>query len=566
MRTIHLLLALAATSSLPAFAQEPLWRPAAGPAVPELDAVEQRWRGVDLAGSEWLATEPAATVRLDLFDGESLVADLVRRETPRPGSAVWFSDLGDGPGGDDLLLAYVNGVAAATLRHDGRHFRLRGSTAGLILTEIDDADFEPCAAGDEHVHEAGPDRAAVAPAGSGGTSFASTSDLEEVDVLTAYTPAARNSAGGTDGIVALIDLAIAETNAAYANCDAGLYVRSVYTYEVDYSESSSISTDLSRFRGKTDGNMDEVHGLRNAYGADACALISNSSGACGVAYLMTNVSQGFQSSAFSVTVRTCAVGNLTYAHELGHNFGCAHDDDNAGNSSKPYAYGYRTPNNQYRTVMAYSPGQRVKLFSSPLHTFNGFVMGTASGEDNARALTLNAPTIANWRSTTITSEDCNQNGIADEFEIATGAGSDVDGDGVLDQCTAFYGDSLTVSLLFGGTQNLSLNAGPEHAGEFYILLGSLSGSTPPTPFFGVDLPLVTDAYFDLTLNSGGGGLLTGNFGILDAAGQASAAFTIPPIGDVGLVFTPAVHAYLTFDSELTPQFVSGTFPVYFGFF
>ncbi|MEO0652013.1 MAG: reprolysin-like metallopeptidase, partial [Planctomycetota bacterium] len=533
----------------------PVWRAGALTAPPEVDAAEARWRSVDVSGAEWLATEAVRTVEFELFDGESMVVSMERRGSARPGSALWYGERAEG---ESVWLSYVDGAVAALVRHDGRVFRLRPDAGGTVLAELAPERFDGCATGETHRIGGAPLGGSAVGGGSFGAAGGATalesfsgSDLEEVDVLVGYTASAKNSSGGTNGMLAQIDLMIASTNDAYDRCDAGLYVRLVHAYEVDYAESGSASTDLSRWRSKTDGNMDEVHALRDAFGADACALITNFGGACGVAYLMTNVSQGFQSSAFSVTIRSCAVGNLTFAHELGHNFGCAHDDANAGNASKPYAYGYRTPNNQYRTVMAYSPGQRVPLFSSPLHTWAGFTMGTASGEDNARALTLNAPTIANWRPTVATSVDCNDNGVADAFEIAIGDGTDIDGDGALDQCDTIFGNTQTISFYTGGSQTLSLNAGAQYAGDFYILLGSLSGTDPGTSLLGAQLPLVSDAYFNLTLNQGGAGLISNGFGLLDANGAAEAVFSIPASPfSFGLLVTPANHAFLVFDETL----------------
>ena len=110
---------------------------------------------------------------------------------------------------------------------------------------------------------------------------------------------------------------------------------------------SSISTDLTAIRSTGDGKLDEVHTLRSQHGADIVTLIGSgyaSSGYCGIGGLMTSVSTSFASSAFNVVDRTCAVGNLSYAHELGHNQGLHHDPANAGSTpSYPYAYGYRDP-------------------------------------------------------------------------------------------------------------------------------------------------------------------------------------------------------------------------------
>ena len=59
--------------------------------------------------------------------------------------------------------------------------------------------------------------------------------------------------------------------------------------------------DLARFRDPNDNFMDEVHGLRTSYGADVMSLILSKAEHCGYAYVMTNRSPSFGSSAFNVT-------------------------------------------------------------------------------------------------------------------------------------------------------------------------------------------------------------------------------------------------------------------------
>lgn len=223
------------------------------------------------------------------------------------------------------------------------------------------------------------------------------------DVLVAYTPAVRTSAGGVANINSILTAAVADTNVAYANSDVDLRIRSAGFVETPYTEHpTDMGIDLDRLRATGDGNMDELHTLRNQVGADLISLIVNvSNNACGIGYLMTSVNNSFASSAVSVTARTC-ISNLTFHHELGHNMGLSHDRANAGGSSWPYAYGYRTPNNQFRTVMAYAPGTRVNFFSNPNVSFGGLPLGNPVDHPtdpafNALALNNNASTIAAWR-------------------------------------------------------------------------------------------------------------------------------------------------------------------------
>jgi len=270
----------------------------------------------------------------------------------RSGSASFHGVIGAEGEGDHVALSLVGDAVAGTIWYGDQLYGLfHAPTGETILVERHNVAPGACALGPEHRVPSRGQAAGRTPSSGGGSQGGTSdvaSDLEIIDVVTAYTTQARQASGGTNQVLALIDLAVLETNLSYDNCDAGLQLRLVYADEVSYTESGSMSTDLSRLRSKNDGNMDEVHGWRDVYGGDAVSLIVSGGGACGVAYLMTNVSQGFQSSAFSVVARGCATGYYSYGHELGHNFGCAHDDDNAGSSSHNYAYGYRTPNNAYR--------------------------------------------------------------------------------------------------------------------------------------------------------------------------------------------------------------------------
>jgi len=67
-----------------------------------------------------------------------------------------------------------------------------------------------------------------------------------------------------------------------------------------------------------------------------------------------------------------------------------------------YAYGFRTPDNAYRTIMAYEPGLRVPYFSNPGVSWQGRALGIASPSPFAaeawRTLNDTAATVAGFRS------------------------------------------------------------------------------------------------------------------------------------------------------------------------
>ncbi|HEV3486114.1 MAG TPA: hypothetical protein VG106_11950, partial [Vicinamibacterales bacterium] len=135
---------------------------------------------------------------------------------------------------------------------------------------------------------------------------------------------------------------------------------------------------------------------------------------CGTAFTLSqtfidNPQFNFAGNAFNVVDNDCAVGNLSFPHELGHNFGLAHDRFVSPNAtpSRPYAFGFVDTQGQFRDIMAYPDAcnfcPRIQFFSSPSLSFLGRPLGISfesspsTSAENVRALNNNASIIANWR-------------------------------------------------------------------------------------------------------------------------------------------------------------------------
>jgi hypothetical protein len=215
-----------------------------------------------------------------------------------------------------------------------------------------------------------------------------------IRVMVVATQAAANASGDLTG---LINLAITESNQGYSNSGVQITLQLTGLYTTSYTESGSFSTDLSRFRGTTDGYMDSIHSLRNQNTADVAMIVLNNSSSCGLASAIGATA----STAFASVARTCTTGYYSFAHEIGHLQSARHDPA-ADPTNTPYAYGhgYRSPTAAWRTVMAYncSPScPRINYWSSPLRTYGGQVMGTTTRSDNARVLNNTRGTMAGFR-------------------------------------------------------------------------------------------------------------------------------------------------------------------------
>jgi hypothetical protein len=240
-------------------------------------------------------------------------------------------------------------------------------------------------------------------------------DGSRIDLLVAYTPAARSQVGGTAAIRALINQRVAEMNTANADSGLSFSYRLVHVMETAYAETGDVEKDLDRLVDNTDPYLSDVIAARDQHLADMTALIigqATAGYACGIAYLMTDLSTNFADYALNVTALDYAdpysCHPVTLAHEFGHSMGNQHDRANAGGSSIfPYSYGYQSPNETFRTIMAYDcAGDScpvANLWSNPDVSYAGEPVGVdyeanpSSSADNVRSMAQTAYYVANFR-------------------------------------------------------------------------------------------------------------------------------------------------------------------------
>jgi len=238
--------------------------------------------------------------------------------------------------------------------------------------------------------------------------------------LAGTTVAARAAAVQTQ-----FDNTVALVNSDFAHSLITARVRLVKIAEVNLPGDESTasmsgwqSTALTALRQTNDGVMDEIHPLRDQVGADLVCLAVNrpDSGCSGIGYVLERPTQvasdtvGNDLYGFTVVNYGLMTANSVVSHELGHNFGCQHDRENAGGATGAYSYsyGYRFYGQngvQYRTIMAYAPGIRLGYFSNPNVTATepgvGVLVGVPAGQPgeayNALTMEKDAFEVAGFR-------------------------------------------------------------------------------------------------------------------------------------------------------------------------
>jgi peptidyl-Asp metalloendopeptidase len=334
-------------------------------------------------------------IGLNLFDDASFTATITRVSQQSPTSHTWEGKV-DGMEHGYALLAVRDSALVGYVLVPGAAYRIGYTATGQAIVEQVDTGALP--------RESAPVIPPLGPVSAARVPDAAPDAAPLIDVMVMYTPAARVAAGGKAAIEAEVSLAVASANQAYANSALAQRLRLVSTGEIGIVESGDFDTDLTAFQ-----NSATVSALRQASGADIVSLLTSNGPnppSCGLGFLLTVNTTAFAPFAFSVVDRLCASGNLSFAHELGHNMGAHHDPYVAGTDKTlfPYSHGYVDLPGRIRTIMAYNDQcaasgfncTRLPYFSTPAFTVGGRPIGNATTSNNASTLAQTASTVASF--------------------------------------------------------------------------------------------------------------------------------------------------------------------------
>ncbi|MFZ2236492.1 MAG: M12 family metallo-peptidase [Dokdonella sp.] len=356
-------------------------------------------RAIEVAFDPAFDATSADQLELDLF-GVTVIATRSRFEQ-RDNGWSWTGKV-DGVAGHDVVLSQVDGQLAGRIATHTATYELRPRNKGASnLIELDPAAFPPCGGAVEA--EGQPllmDHAAP------------TVDLPDgivavgIDVMIVYTSQLLASLGGEPQVRAQAQAAVDAANTSFINSQMTARFELVAVLPTAIAEGPAVTalgTHLSSVR-----NDPQVAAQRTQYGADLVSMLVNDGlGSCGIGYVMRTVGAGFAANGYQVTASSCAVGNLSYAHEHGHNMGMEHDPPNgttSADASYPWSFGHIV-NGSYRTVMAYSSActmgcTRRQYFSNPNVSYLGVPTGIVDTEDNHRTGNATAQIVAAFRANT----------------------------------------------------------------------------------------------------------------------------------------------------------------------
>ncbi|MEO6967161.1 MAG: reprolysin-like metallopeptidase [Rhodanobacteraceae bacterium] len=277
-----------------------------------------------------------------------------------------------------------------------------------------------------------------------------------IDVMVAYTAGFVSEYGNVSAALTRIDNLIDVTNQVYVDSQVNQQIRLVHTVQVNYPDNTSNTSALDDITGSDGTNpvpipasLQAIAGLRTQYGADLVSVVRRfdnaADGGCGIGWLIGAGLQQIvpsQDNAFGYSEVSDGSDagfyclDSTFAHELGHNMGNAHDrahadkDKNGNPTAGAYSYSFGYLGNGvdgFSTIMAYGSASDtpLDLFSNPnisicQNSPCGVADNSPSSADNVHSMNNTAALIAQFEPTKVVStyivhNDVNGDGKSDLF-------------------------------------------------------------------------------------------------------------------------------------------------------
>ncbi len=291
--------------------------------------------------------------------------------------------------------------------------------------------------------------------------------FEDIDVMILYTLEAEVAWGGAGDALAFI--IVQDMNDVLFN--------NFLTQRMYLAHSQRVEVDLI---GSPDFDLDnlianpEIQELRDIHAADLVQLAVQPgwSFVGGIAsQLMSAGDSGFASRAYSIFSVEFIFDGVAL-HEMGHNMGAAHHEDDGGPSGAfSYPRGYNGSSDGIRTVMAYRCTigfcDVVKYFSSPDVTYLGLSVGSST-RDNARTINNTAGLVEGFR-------DLPTLALVSVNNVGSGSGVVSSSPGEIscgDVCEDYFPFDIDVTL----------SAVPDSGSDFAGWSGGCAGSDPSFTF------------------------------------------------------------------------------------
>lgn len=123
-----------------------------------------------------------------------------------------------------------------------------------------------------------------------------------------------------------------------------------------------------------------------------------------------------------------------------------------------------------------------------------------------------------------------------------------------------YPDTFNIDADLGGTVNFTLDAGSANGGRGYLLMASLSGTSPGIPIGSTTIPLNWDMLLSLSIHLANTFYFTNTMGVLNNVGMGSASFNanagdLRPIAGATIHFAYLLDAPFDTASNAVPIFV-----------